>query len=60
MSTSTERGFEHWVNKTIQSVDTDSINVVRVTFTDNTTSEIWAEERHLGIAVISAVNEEIQ
>jgi hypothetical protein len=30
--------------KTIKQVDTGAINVMRLTFTDDTTLEVWAEE----------------
>jgi hypothetical protein len=47
------RGFNQYVGKTIESVDESSINVVKLTFTDDTVYEIWAEDRHLGIEIIS-------
>jgi len=31
------------VGKTIQSIDAKAINVLRLTFTDNSTAELWAE-----------------
>lgn len=32
------------VGKTIQSIQNDSVNVVRLTFTDGSTVELWAEQ----------------
>ncbi len=32
------------VGKTIKSVENDSVNVLRLTFTDGTTVELWAED----------------
>ena len=47
------RGFAEYVGKTIKSVDESAINVVKLTFTDDSTYEIWAEERHYDIEIIS-------
>jgi len=32
------------VGKTVQSIDAKSVNVLKITFTDNTTLELWAED----------------
>lgn len=49
------RGFSKIVGKTIKSIDSTSINCVKIMFTDGTTYEIWAEERHFDIEVITCV-----
>lgn len=51
---STGRGFEAFVGKTVKEIDTQAINVVKIFFTDGSTYEIWAEEEHFGIPVITA------
>ena len=53
------RGFNAFVGKTVKSIDTEAINVVKVFFTDGTYCEIWAEERHYDIEVITATFKEI-
>lgn len=50
------RGFNSFVGKTIVSVDTTAINVVKLTFSDGSEKEIWAETHHYGISVIEAVD----
>lgn len=32
------------VGKTIKSINTSAVNVLRITFTDDTTLELWAEQ----------------
>lgn len=32
------------VGKTIKSIENDSVNVLRLTFTDGTSVELWAED----------------
>jgi len=32
------------VGKTIKAIDNSSVNVVRLTFTDDTSLELWAED----------------
>jgi hypothetical protein len=32
------------VGKTVQSIDNQSVNVLRLTFTDGTSVELWAED----------------
>lgn len=49
------RGFDAMVGKTIKGIDTQAINVVKITFTDGSMHEIWAENRHCGIEIIEAV-----
>lgn len=47
------RGFDGYVGKTVKRVDTSAINCVKLVFTDGTAYEIWAEERHYDIEIIS-------
>lgn len=58
MSAKDSRGFDGFIGKTVETVDASSINVVKITFTDGTHYEIWAEDRHYDIEVIKATKKE--
>ena len=59
MSKKDSRGFDAFEGKTVKAIDAEAINVVKVFFTDGTYCEIWAEERHYDIEVITATFKEI-
>lgn len=35
--------LEGWVGKTIKQVETDAVDLVRITFTDDSVRELWAK-----------------
>lgn len=49
------RGFNAIKGKTIANVNTQAINVVKITFTDGSVFEIDGENRHMGIPIIECI-----
>lgn len=47
------RGFELLIGKTIKFIDQSSINVVLLECTDNTLFKVEAEERFMGIEILT-------